>query len=250
MELRHHIDSISRRHELYAYLAGKISGRKNASSSYESNVVKTTVLEASAVPDGPVTPEYVKNLFSTEERPAEVVQLEEANFFRVTRQGKSDERPVIWVDATANPRFWLSHSVSSAKILRPWHSQVIRTNPLLDRAWLWPQMLEEIQSWGSSRGFHVAYEGREFSDIVKSEMPLWSQQVMAGRKTAEVYSQMKELYRGSIVLSRVYFTEETDGETPSLIQDIGKYGNLNARGTDALTHIRTANKVRKRYAQA
>jgi hypothetical protein len=220
---------------------------------FESTLIKTYLLDAHSPACESVSKEndrsaakLIQTIFSAKKTgvPLEVILGEEEGFYLLVR----DEMRA-YLDTSTNRRFWVLYTLSSSRRVDTWLDAVVKDECYLDRVWLWPKFLEQVQrEWGMPRGFGLDYDFRKIADEPDEEYTTYLKlQLWCGKDTVEVYERLKELFSGKVVLSKVRMKEYSEDRELFAIQDIKYNGKTTARGTDFQTHQSTVMRLREFY---
>ena len=185
-----------------------------------------------------------------------VVNTDEEGFYEVEWQiGKQPIRVYLDTATDANRRFWIGYSLSPAaeldKIL-----DYLSSSPSsrLDRVWLWPELLRQVQGWGEFRGVGLDYDHRYFeADRHKKEVDSTSYlkcQLWGGPETQDVLAAIMQVREGKVNLSKIRMKySEEERKDKFVIEDIKFNGKLTCRGTSFASHQILLNKLRVAYAE-
>jgi hypothetical protein len=87
-----------------------------------------------------------------------VTETKEERFFVV--QGSAKRSNFIFFIDAADPRFWITHSVSNSDISDLVINSLVTANSSLDSAWMPMELLEKVLTLGESRGLGLDFDRR------------------------------------------------------------------------------------------
>lgn len=163
-----------------------------------------------------------------------------------------DNEPIIIYIDVSNPRFWVMHSTNKSTALDWLLDRLIKEKQLLDRAWIWPELLKQLSNRGSFRGLGLDYDRRVMPDVdfetkkvvEYMKMQLW------GMQAEEVLKVLSDKFPQVTTLAKVkikYWLTHTGQESFS-IDDVKFDGKITARGTSFLSHISLVSDLYKQYS--
>jgi len=168
---------------------------------------------------------------------------------------------VFYVDQL-NPRFWSFHTLSKSEHADKLVTALIKTSPLMDRAWFPSRILEDASRLGRFEGFGIKFdstiyqldERNSLSETDESEWsPLNSRLISLSLKTPwGARSQLRKLRSAGVfpyasALSWVRVRAPKDMSDGFVLEDITYYGKFTARGSSFTDHQHLLATVRDRY---
>jgi len=169
----------------------------------------------------------------------QVQSTNDSGLFALTANYKS-ELVVFYVDLS-NPRFWLLHSANHSTSLDDLLLKLIKENEGLDRAWIWPELLNRIAQKGQFKGLSLDFDRRVLPDtdfqlddsVEYLKLQLW------GLQAPKVLQILGREFPNSSTLSKVKIKYWLSGQTNNLfsIDDIKSDGKITARGTSFQSHL-------------
>lgn len=158
-------------------------------------------------------------------------------------------------DTSSDPdrRFWFVYTVADALVVNSLFNKISNYSHRLDRSWLWPSFLQEIQSLGEFRGFGLDYDFRKFDRIDKNRESLkyLKMQMWGGPETQKVFNYMSESLGEQVVLSKVrlrYSIGDSSSSNAFSVEDLKYNGKLTTKGTSFQAHQNLALIIRDKYS--
>lgn len=156
----------------------------------------------------------------------------------------------FWLD-TANPRFWLLHSKTTAKPAQQALRLLIGSSPDLDQGWLPRSQLRSVQSAFRPFGFRLGFDERPFyrgRDVFELAEPTHKLNVEhAGVGAEDMYELLEtsEVTKRAMAVSEVAFWDRSAAGTQLL--RLTRNGRLRSFGSSLESHLQAARSVLRSY---
>ena len=184
------------------------------------------------------------------------IETTEDNGLYVAKWGAGEKKPAttFYLDTAINPqdpgdsRFWIAHTFSGAaqaeSVVRNLSS---RATPI-DRVWLWPGLLRQIQNVGTAKSVSLVYDQTHFDPESKPQDSRKQARASFKEEALELWRILNEspymgesatAIRDRLVESKIsinYKGDAPDSSNQFAIEDIHFTGKFTARGTSARLH--------------
>lgn len=268
---------IKSRQTLLHALESKMSGAYNelnerGEQNHNENLVKTYLLEFNK-PSGhvQVNPNALENeltipSYKSDSKPKipTVEQTEDEGLYIARWVDKKQEATTFYIDTLTDIysrddyRFWVAHTMSNASSAdRVINALATKATPI-DRVWLWPNLLRDIERKGSLRSVNLSYDqtyfdpenkprqsGKQARVSFKGEaLSLWKSLQFSEGLSHDVQGIRDRLVESKVSIN---YSGQEDHPDNFAIEDINFNGKFTTKGTSAVLHQEIVEFAKKRY---
>lgn len=257
---------IKNRRELFDYLGDQMNSTyqqvlTNKRVEKESNSLKTYLLEFDWQPSSIIGSEsefltkaltISPNRSQTETISPIVQESEENGFYKLRWQFNTNAE--LYLDTSSDPlrRFWIGYSISDAASIDGVIEKLTYQQPAFDRAWLWPNILQETQSLGEFRGIGLEYDYRRFDLTRKNSdsTEYLKLQLYGGEETKEIIDFIKgnPALSRRMVVSKIRMRYFENNPNNFAIEEIKYNGKFRTNGSSFSVHQSLVNNLRLQYS--
>jgi len=276
-------ENVTTRRELLDLLEIKMKGTYNQLKEFgqaekNENYVKTYLLEFNSpgisyenIDTELLTKKLtIPSFRSSEENKIPVIEPTDDDGLYIAKWGDNRGSDIVFYLDTildrSNPtdrRFWAAHSVSKASKTDGIVNKLsLRPTPI-DRVWLWPKLLQQIQKKGQTRSVNLVYNQTYFDPDNKPKNSKKQARALFKDEALELWEALRQIpenettnegrkVRDKLVESKVGITYRGSLEEVTdqfAIEDINFDGKFTAKGTSAILHQEITNFTKNRYQE-